>query len=506
MSHYQLHNNDCLAAMKVMPDNSVDAVVTDPPYGIRFMGAAWDGKDIEDRAASRRAMESHSPGSGPNGGHKSIAAEAGKYELTPVAMRAFQEFSEEWARQALRILKPGGYLLSFASPRTYHRMTCGIEDAGFEIRDQIMWVFGSGFPKSLDVSKAFDKAAGAQREVIGKKSGRAATPITDIRGGQLVGATGTIDCSAITAPATDAAKKWEGWGTSLKPAHEPICVARKPLIGTVIENILAYGTGAINIDACRVAPTGESRERVGEESQERRYDDAGATNFAEKPGIRGGDPAGRFPANLIHDGSPEVVALFPSNAGAASPVHLRNADKTRATYGAFAGNVDEEGSTFYGDKGGAERFFYCAKASPRDRHEGLPHPGPQFKKGSTLRDTEKLLAAGERHGNHHPTVKPTDLMAYLVRMLCPPGGIVLDPFMGSGSTGKACIREGFRFIGIEREAEYMEIARARIGFEAQRLGLPVLEVAANDSMPIPMESANDETKEAPAQADLFGTH
>src|SRR5437868_1270197 len=183
MNKFELHHGDCIEVMRAMPDNSVDSICTDPPYGIRFMGKSWDGADIEARAAQRRSANSHAPGAGPNGGHKSIAAEAGKYDLTPAAMRAFQEFSEEWAREAMRVLKPGGHLLSFSSPRTYHRMVCGIEDAGFEIRDCIQWVFASGFPKSLDVSKAIDKAAGAKREVIAAGKRSATRPVVEDQSG-----------------------------------------------------------------------------------------------------------------------------------------------------------------------------------------------------------------------------------------------------------------------------------------------------------------------------------
>lgn len=409
MKPYTIIHGDCITEMSKLLANSVDAIVTDPPYGIRFMGKAWDGADIDARAATRRGFASQAPGAGPNGGHKSIAAEAGKYDLAPSAMRAFQEFSEEWAREAFRVLKPGGYLLSFSSARTFHRMTCGIEDAGFEIRDQLLWIYGSGFPKSHNLT-----------------------------GGR------------------------EGWGTALKPAHEPICMARKPFKGTVATNVLAHGTGAINIDACRVEPTGESRDRVGEASQDNRYASAGATNFAATPGPRGGDAAGRWPANLITDGSPEVVALFPESSSGAMKSSTQRAAQDEpgsvcfGTYGGAVASADIPASA-----GSAARFFYCAKTSPADRHEGLEHPGQQFKQGTTLRDVEVT----DTKGNNHPTVKPTDLMAYLVRLVTPPGGKVLDPFMGSGSTGKACMREGFAFIGIDLTAEYIPIATARIEFE-----------------------------------------
>jgi site-specific DNA-methyltransferase (adenine-specific) len=423
---FTLHQGDCIEVLRAMPDNSADSIVTDPPYGIRFMGKAWDGADIEKRAADRRSWASADPTATAMGGHKSIAAEAGKYNMAPEAMRAFQEFSHEWAVEALRVLKPGGYLLSFASPRTYHRMVCGIEDAGFEIRDCIQWIFGSGFPKSHN--------------------------LTGDR---------------------------EGWGTALKPAHEPIVLARKPLIGTVAANVLAHGTGALNIDGCRIQTAETLRSgaggtwdamhqhegRASEASAKRTYTEQGGTNFAMKPGPRGGAAAGRWPANVMHDGSDAVLAIFPSEAGAQGPVHTRNGDKFRNTFGAFAGNVDESGSTFQGDTGSAARFFYCAKASKEDREEGLygfalQEAGIKNESGRGFSEADpnrKIMRA-----NTHPTVKPTDLMAYLCRLVTPPGGTVLDPFMGSGSTGKAAVLEGFRFIGIDLSPEYVAIARARI--------------------------------------------
>ncbi len=432
---YRLHLGDCLQVLKTFPDNSFDSVVTDPPYGIRFMGKAWDGADIEARAARRAEMPSHAPDAGPNGGYRSVAAEAGKYDLTPKGMLAFQAFTLEWAAECLRVLRPGGHLLSFASPRTYHHMAVGIEMAGFEIRDQIMWVFGSGFPKSHNLSGEF-----------------------------------------------------EGWGTALKPGHEPICMARKPLVGTVAANVLAHGTGALNIDGCRINPTGKSRERVGEATQDQRYTDAGGTNFAMKPGPRGGAVAGRWPANLIHDGSTEVVALFPADAGQAAPLATRNSDKTRNSYGAFAGSPDAHFSPH--DAGGsAARFFYCAKASRKDRNEGCEHMERKplhWSSGSQNPGSFQSDGTDKTSQNNHPTVKPTDLMAYLVRLVTPPGGRVLDPFTGSGSTGKAAVREGFEFVGIEREAPYLAIAEARIAHELERVTAAALETA-----------------EAEAQLDIF---
>lgn len=423
---FTLHLGDCLDVMRAMPDASVDSIVTDPPYGIRFMGKAWDGADIEARHAARVAMPSHAPNAGPNGGHKSVAAEAGKYDLGPAAALAFQEFSAAWAREALRVLKPGGHAVVFASTRTYHRMTCGVEDAGFEIRDQIGWTFGSGFPKSHN-------------------------------------------------------GPWGG--TALKPAWEPIMLARKPLIGTVAANVLAHGTGGLNIDGCRVptiddlnggAYSGERQESAGTW--------AGCGTLHKATGKDFAQPLGRWPANLIHDGSEEVLAAFPQAVGQIADASSSEGRKTQNVYGAMRrGRGDEpsadsenEGAVGFkmkpgarrGDAGSAARFFYVAKASRSDRNEGL-HGMPS---GNNMRVNAPRASEGEKHAsvgaNTHPTVKPTDLMRYLCRLITPPGGIVLDPFVGSGSTGKAAMKEGFRFVGIDLSAEYLDIAERRIAHAA----------------------------------------
>jgi site-specific DNA-methyltransferase (adenine-specific) len=375
---YTLHHGDCLEVMATMADNSVDAIVTDPPYGLSFMGKRWD------------------------------------YDVPSV---------EVWY-ECLRVLKPGGHLLAFAGTRTQHRMAVRIEDAGFEIRDMIAWVYGSGFPKSLDVSKAIDKAAGAEREVVGSKLGQPGYHLHAHDGGEALGrglSSSTYETqlasSQITAPATEAARQWAGWGTALKPSLEPITVARKPLAGTVAANVLEHGTGALNVDGCR----------VGNESTLKTN---GKTAIWADGGMnaeQGGSTSGRWPANLIHDGSEEVVAGFPETK-------TGRGDR-RGERSIFGGDGDsEQMRSFEANSGSAARFFYTAKASKADRGEG----------------------------NTHPTVKPLDLMAYLCRLVTPPGGIVLDPFMGSGSTGKAAILEGFQFIGIERDAEYLAIAEARI--------------------------------------------
>ena len=451
---FTLHLGDCLEVMRAMPSDSVDSIVCDPPYGLAFMGKRWD------------------------------------YDVPSV---------EIWA-ECLRVLKPGGHLLAFAGTRTQHRMAVRIEDAGFEIRDMIAWVYGSGFPKSMDVGKAIDKAAGAERtQRLGPKAGHAEFVGRDnmsaLRDGPLAGAGGFArpwmhDPEKVEAahwrmaPATEEARQWDGWGTALKPAMEPITVARKPLVGTVAANVLAHGTGALNIDGCRV-PTeddlngGAYSESGGRTVSPSLHAGSGMNQPGKTTGREYEQPSGRWPANLIHDGSDEVVAHFPAEAGQAAALKTRNSDMTRNAFGAFAGTPDAHFEPH--DAGGsAARFFYCPKTTRKDRNEGLADPGPRLSRGSTLRDAENL----DDLGNHHPTVKPTALMAYLLRLVTPPGGVALDPFMGSGSTGKAAMREGFRFIGCELSEEYLAIAEARIEHEwrkqlpAESLAAPQLDLFA----------------------------
>lgn len=398
-----LIHGDCLDALMYLSSNSIDSIVTDPPYGLSFMGKRWD------------------------------------YDVPRV---------EIWI-ECLRVLKPGGYLLSFAGTRTQHRMACNIEDAGFEIRDMIAWVYGSGFPKSLDVSKAIDKAAGKTPIDTGIPTARHNSYSTG--SGVTIGHQKGIP--NVTAPATDA-RKWEGWGTALKPALEPITVARKPLSEkTVAKNVLRYGTGGINIDGCRV----ES--------------DMGKANSTLNPQ----SPLGRFPANFIHDGSEDVMKLFPNTqSGKMKKGTIRkNTDYAQCKTG-LSHIIENE---TIGDKGSASRFFYCAKTSKKDREEGLEglevkdlgqSGGAQqaLKNGASDYQTGENISCGlnviKKYRNTHPTVKPTDLMQYLCRLVTLKKGIVLDPFMGSGSTGKACMKENFNFIGIEREDNYIEIAQCRI--------------------------------------------
>jgi len=368
--------------------------------------------------------------------------------------------------ECLRVLKPGGHLLAFAGTRTQDLMTLGLRLAGFEIRDMVAWVYGSGFPKSLDVSKAIDKAAGAEREVIGKVAGM---------GKQNPEWNGTAQGRTensfrpeydATSPATPEAQQWQGWGTALKPALEPITVARKPLgEKTVAANVLAHGTGAINVDGCRVNPgedvPGGGGLKGGASSRHEGWQRAAhLTNEPTLPHTQG-----RWPANLIHDGSDEVVGLFPVTTSG-KPCGNKN------VISSFCSKQDGRPLTGFGDTGSAARFFYCAKASKKDRDEGcegLEERASSSMSGRRACDDVDWKADNDVTGrfvtqrrNHHPTVKPTDLMRYLCRLVTQPGGIVLDPFMGSGSTGKAAVLEGFQFIGIERDEKYFAICQERI--------------------------------------------
>jgi DNA modification methylase len=482
-----LYHGDCIEVMKNLPENFVDSIVTDPPYELGFMGKSWDSSGVA--------------------------------------------FNVDVWKEALRVLKPGGHLIAFSGSRTYHRMAVAIEDAGFEIRDQIMWIYGSGFPKSLDVSKAIDKVNGepnrllkftnwmrttglkakqldeatgtnmgghylttasqpaiptvalwkkirpliaevpdwvdelvqrieAEREVIATKpsslggtvaAGERNQKIIDYHKDKIVD---------ITIPATAEAKQWQGWGTALKPAHEPMVLARKPLIGTVAANVLTYGTGGLNIDGARVGRA------EGDDSVAGKRTATFGTQETESGGDGSGgweqNESGRWPANLIHDGSDEVVELFPNTAGN----HGGRVATSKFEFG--AGNGSKIKSTnAKQDFGSAARFFYCAKASKRDRNEGLD--GFEAKPAGSLNmrtDAHSVAndMATKPMQNFHPTVKPTDLMRYLINLVTPPGGTVLDPFMGSGSTGKAAIYENKNFVGIEMTEEYLPIAKARIEF------------------------------------------
>lgn len=450
---------DCLEQMKLMPASSVDSVVTDPPYGWRFMGKAWDGADID-----KMAKQGKRPGQTFVGSDGSIrkcreykAEAAGKYDTRLSGNQAFQVFSEAWAREAFRILKPGGHMLVFCGPRTYHRMASGVEDAGFEIRDQMQWLFGSGFPKSHDISKAIDKQAGAIG-CRGKGFNVAGQGISLNQNREL-----RSDHPDYIAPegVTAAAIKWQGWGTALKPANEPIVLARKPLAKglTVAANVLKYGTGALNIDRSRISTKDKWRGKTGIGST------PGQIVYGKNTQIMGEmSSLGRWPANILFDEEAAAVLDEQSGtlkSGALKPYMAVNSSRTSMAY--------DGNKTWTGDatSGGASRFFYMAKASKRERNAGLEGIAPTKSQGARPNSAD---ASGkfpdhdhrDRGGNNHPTVKPTRLMEYLVRLVTPPCGIVLDPFMGSGSTGVAAKNLGFKFIGIEMNEEYCEIAKRRI--------------------------------------------
>lgn len=388
----QLLHGDCRELIKQLPDNSVDSVVTDPPYELGFMGKSWDSTGVA-------------------------------YDV------------ELWS-ECLRVLKPGGHLLAFGGSRTYHRLACAVEDAGFEIRDQIMWVYGSGFPKSHDVSKAIDKAAGVEFRAE-PASGVGFMNATDD------GYNTTLNKLTREGESTPEAQQWAGWGTALKPAHEPIVVARKPLKGTVAANVLRWGTGAINIDGTRVA---------ADDGFEKAWDKPVTTNISSKAqafgtgsntthtvDISANKPiGGRFPANFIHDGSNEATTPM----------------------------------------GSAAKFFYCAKPSKAERNAGLD--------GLPMKSIGKMMKNGNNTGttsigfeqfkpapsaNIHPTVKPLALMRYLIRLVTPPNGTVLEPFAGSGTTLMAAVIEGFNAIGCELTADYLPIIEGRVQWAKEQTEL-----------------------------------
>jgi DNA modification methylase len=430
-------HGDALDVLRALDSDSVDAVVTDPPYGISFMGKQWDQPGRY--GSQRRGGEDRPFTAGAVGAdhltttERSASMHAGKYDLSPSAMASYQMWCAAWAYQCLRVLKPGGHLLSFGGARTWHRLTAGVEDAGFEIRDSIAWLYGSGFPKSMDVSKAIDKAAGAERAVVGSKTGLPGYSLAENRPGgrQAYGewTDAEAEC-AITAPATDAAHQWQGWGTALKPAFEPIVVARKPFKGTVAANVQEHGTGALNIDGCRVGDEVITQHGRGDSENT----SMSGRNYAEPAGRAW---SGRWPTNVVLDDA-TATELDEQTGVSVSRAGRRNAPKEAGTYGAFAG--DDPDRIGHADSGGASRFFpvfrYQAKAPAKER--------PRV------------------DGVAHPTVKPLELMRWLVRLVTPPDGLVLDPFAGSGTTGEACLLEGFRALLIEREADYLPLIHARL--------------------------------------------
>ena len=414
---------DCLEVLPGFPDCYFDAVVTDPPYGLEFMGKDWDTFKSGDVIKDPVSVGGFQDGAGGNPFSRS--------RIRYGRGGGYQAWCEEWAKECLRVLKPGGHLLAFGGTRMYHRLAAGIEDAGFEIRDSLHWIYGSGFPKSLDVSKAIDKAAGAEREVIGKL----AAPAGNKPGGasynmSVVGMPSEAD---LTAPATDAAKQWDGWGTALKPAHEPIVLARKPLAEkTVAANVLEWGTGAINVDGCRVSVTGGTGSTGGPNYKNQVY----GRGMGALPAVSLNK--GRWPSNILL--SDESAEEMDRQGG------TKVSGKSTVRHDAYTGDSNtsflrgfSSPDNQYNDSGGASRFFPCfryeAKAPQKERPKG---------------DVS------------HPTVKPVALMRWLVRLVTPPGGIVLDPFGGTGTTAEACLDENFRYVLIECEEEYIKLIQQRL--------------------------------------------
>lgn len=399
-----LFQADCRDVLRSLADNSIDSIVTDPPYALVSI-------------VKRFGKSGSAPAKGNEAYQRASAGFMGKtWDTGEVA------FSEEFWRECLRVLKPGGHVVAFSGTRTYHRMAVAIEDAGFEIRDQLGWLYGSGFPKSHN-----------QKD------------------------------------------DWEGWGTALKPAWEPIALARKPLDGTVATNLAKWGVGALNIDGCRVGDGGGTRKTKSDDKSQT-HSVGGFLN------AKAGLPidAGRWPANIAHDGSDEVLAAFP-NTKSGKPSGVK-AGNNNNVYGQFAGGAPVTG---FGDEGSAARFFYCAKANRKDRDEGLEGAQKATTSDGRAIAADNVYQRGKTlRANIHPTVKPTDLMRWLCRLVTPPGGVILDPFMGSGSTGKAALLEGFRFIGCEREDEYVPIAQERIAAALRYVATKAQLRAVNDNIPI----------------------
>jgi DNA modification methylase len=527
-----LQQGNCVDLMRKMPENSVDSIVTDPPYGLEFMGKEWDKCEADGWRSTggfskpgigERKTEWPSFGAkdtsnptceicgGRRRGAKKCTCEIPEWKVKGEAVNELadsqrvhlkqQEWHYQWAVEAYRVLKPGGHLLAFGGTRTYHRMVCAIEDAGFEIRDSIHWMYGSGFPKSLNISKAIDKTAGAEREVVEHRTdGPSSWMLPQKLEHRAAGGTGIgyADGSGkeydVTAPATPEAKQWDGWGTALKPAHEPIVVARKPFETTVAANVLKYGTGGLNIGGCRIG----EEERFNPPTHKSETPAMGS--FANCSG-EGSFTHGRWPANIILSHDPECVmtgthkikagkyrddrgegGMFNKGTNVPCGPQYGGADGTEdvetwecalgcpmaeldeqtgitqspKTYVRKSGGFSTENSSLagigeqtgkasqnFGDSGGASRFFYTAKTSKSERNAGC----------------EALPNL-----NNHPTVKPIALMRYLCRLVTPPGGIILDPFVGSGTTGCAAVLEGFRFIGCDLMADHLAIAKARIAY------------------------------------------
>jgi len=471
-----LYNGDCLHIMKDIPTNSIDSIVTDPPYGL----SQHDKSDIENALTAWLS------------GQEYTHNKAGFMNKT---WDSFVPSPSVW-KECFRVLKPGGHILCFAGTRTQDLMSISLRLAGFEKRDVIMnlysqndklkdlygsldseqqkmfaeafsddagvlYAYGSGLPKGLDISKAIDKIKGAEREVVGYVDSRGMydgiirkSKALNDKWRSMEDRVDVVDLSkaTMTVASTIEAKQWEGWKTALKPAYEPCLLFRKPVVGTVAENVLEYGVGGLNIDGCRVSIDKNIDSDQLRTMNTRDNDGRGmpTTVSGDTPQVFGED--GRFPANLTHDGSDDVGGMFPDVKTGDVKSYI---SKNTKGYAGGWGKLRDYNRQ--GDSGSASRFFYCSKAGKKDRDEGLD--GFDVNSASGKYGSEKAPSK-----NNHPTVKPTNLMRYLVRMVTPPNGTCLDPFMGSGSTGKACALEGVNFVGIELNIDYFDIAKARIDY------------------------------------------
>jgi len=419
---FVLYCGDAREVLRKLPAASVDAIVTDPPYGISFMGKHWDRFDIDKRVGKRDVSKlgvrlTGSPDSGDRkliartgSAFANAASQAGGYDFSVKGNRAFQAWCEQWGTECLRILKPGGHALVFGGTRTYHRLASGLEDAGFEIRDCLCWLYGSGFPKSRNLG--------------------------------------------------------DGWGTALKPAFEPIVVARKPLIGTVAANVLEHGTGAINVDGCRIPHASPDDLATSHGKNPGRNDSVTSSVYGADRPQQSVNDAGRWPANLALD--EETASMLDEQSGELAPgasPPKKGLGSARVYGDAERAGVIKEREPL--DGGGASRFFYVAKTSRAERNAGLEGFDEQDLRWSNGdQNPGSFQADGTKRSaqNFHPTVKPIALMRWLVRLVTPPGGVIVDPFLGSGTTGIAAVLEGFRFTGVEREEDYLPIAEARIRF------------------------------------------
>lgn len=402
-----------LDVLPFMADNSVDSIVTDPPYELGFMGKSWDSTGIA--------------------------------------------YSVELWRECLRVLKPGGHLLAFGGSRTWHRLAVAIEDAGFEMRDSIAWLYGSGFPKSHNVALGIDK-------MLGHENRGRAIPVASTFQASDVNEENKLTSNPVDAYTARSAEAqaWQGWGTALKPAFEPVVVARKPLVGTVAANVLEWGVGGLNIDASRIA--GESwGSRPPSVSD-------GITLHGLNPMVKESNNLGRWPANIVLDEYTAELLDEQSGVSVSRPTAIGG---TLGSSRSMSGGLTQAYGSSHNDSGGASRFFYVAKASKTDRNEGLDALEPKRHSDCVTDDgiggDNPANRTNHAKQNFHPTVKPTDLMRYLIKLVTPAGGIVLDPFTGSGSTGKAALLDGYQFFGIELTDDYLPIIQGRLDWAEQQL-------------------------------------